>query len=370
MKILFCQTQFKMGGQQKVLLSIAKELNKKHEVTVYYENHNFFDFEDLNIIKAKRSFQVLNFFLAILICSFTLKFDKKTIIDTWHLYNARDSLRKQKYDIVVLLNPYVLFVDEFRKFMVTKKIICWTHNLFEDYMFNRFKTEQSKLKLSMSHADKIISLEKYTASKWQEINRNTVVIHNPLTIENEVGYNNKNSKKIGMVTRIDINQKGLDILVKITKLLNPDIQIFIAGSGIKSEEIKFNNLLIENKLEKQIILLGSLKGEGLVKFYSSLGLLLVTSRNEGFPLVVAEAMSFGTHIIGFDIPSMREVTAEGQFGTLIPFDNTELFAKNIEDLQNRFLSKDFDLESEELVRYAGKLRVNKIIKEWEEALTK
>ena len=56
MKILFCQTQFKMGGQQKVLLTLARELSKDHDVTIYYENHNFFNLNGLKTIQPSKSF--------------------------------------------------------------------------------------------------------------------------------------------------------------------------------------------------------------------------------------------------------------------------------------------------------------------------
>ncbi|MDN5410030.1 MAG: hypothetical protein L0F87_06730, partial [Lactococcus sp.] len=66
MKILFCQTQFKMGGQQRALLTIAKELNKSNDVTIYYENHSFFDFGSLKIKKMNLVYQYVNLIYVIL----------------------------------------------------------------------------------------------------------------------------------------------------------------------------------------------------------------------------------------------------------------------------------------------------------------
>jgi hypothetical protein len=66
MKILFCQTQFKMGGQQKVLLTLARELSKDHDVTIYYENHNFFNLNGLKTIQPSKFIQGINLFISLL----------------------------------------------------------------------------------------------------------------------------------------------------------------------------------------------------------------------------------------------------------------------------------------------------------------
>ncbi|WP_227158211.1 hypothetical protein, partial [Enterococcus faecium] len=63
--ILFCQTQFKLGGQQKVLLTIAKKLSEKHEVVIYYENYDFYDLSEIKTVRPKKFIQVWNLFLTL-----------------------------------------------------------------------------------------------------------------------------------------------------------------------------------------------------------------------------------------------------------------------------------------------------------------
>ncbi|MDT2634655.1 glycosyltransferase [Enterococcus dongliensis] len=246
LKLLFCQTQFKLGGQQKVLLTIAEELGKKHDVTIYYENHSFFDLSKFTLIRPNKIVQLLNLFLVLIKHFFTLNFNKKLIADDWHLRNLKKTLAKKEYDIVILLNPYILFVDEIRKLLKTKKVVCWTHNIFENYVNNCFKDEQKKLFSSMQSADQIVSLERYTAAKWSEYNPNVTIIHNPITIDNDNKRANLKSKKISFVGRIQIDMKGLDYLIQLAKLLDPDITIHIAGSGNSREERQFKKMLLEN----------------------------------------------------------------------------------------------------------------------------
>ncbi|GAB2026061.1 glycosyltransferase family 4 protein [Lactovum odontotermitis] len=364
MKILFCQTQFKMGGQQKVLLTIAKALNKTHDVTIYYENHNVFDFENLKIIRLSKIYQVINLFRSIIICLFKGKVDRKILADTYHLLNVKKSLKGKNFDLIILLNPYVMFVDEIRQVVKTKKIVCWTHSLYENYMYNRFKSEQKELIKSMSHADQIVSLEEYTACKWREINPNTVVIHNPIAIANKDMVTDLESKKIGYVGRIDVDVKGLDFLCQIAGLLDKNLKIYVAGEGSAKEEKEFSDLIKKNEVSNQIIRVGLLRGKKLEEFYQSLSLFIMTSRLEGFPLVAGEAMSFGVPFIGFDIPSTREVTDNGKFGVLVKQENVNEFANQIYQLlEDKSLLEKYSQKS---LERAKNLQLGDILEQWED----
>lgn len=367
MKILFCQTQFKMGGQQKVLLTIAKKLAEKHSVTIYYENHSVFDFGKLNIKKAKLHIQIANFVKIVCYNLFKLNFNKKVVTDKWHLKNLKSTLDGSEYDLVILLNPYILFVDEVRNNIVKcNKIVCWTHNLYDNYVDSCFKYEKKLLFSSMKSADQIVSLERYTASEWSKINPNTCIIHNPCTIESDSNKSNLHDKVVCFVGRLQFDSKGLDYLCEVARNLDSGIVIRVAGSGSKKDERLLKDCISKYGVENRILLCGMLKGESLKNHFREASVFLMTSRYEGFPLVAIEAMSFGLPFIGFDIPSLREVTNDGAFGKLIPFGNSKMMAEFINMLLcDNNMQQLLDYSKKSLLR-SKDFDIERIISEWED----
>ena len=368
LKILFCQTQFKLGGQQKVLLTIAKALSKRYDVTVYYENHNFYDLGELHTIRPSKSVQILNLGIAAILMIFQKKKRKKIYADLWHLLNMKSRLKNEEYDLVILLNPYILFVEEVKKLINPKKVVCWTHNLFDNYVAGCFKFQNERLFASMKLANQIVSLEKYTADKWKEINPETIIIHNPITIDNNGQLTNLSKKRIIVIGRIQIDSKGLDYLCEIAPLLDSEIEIIVAGSGSDTDEQKFSAMIKVKNLEARINWIGAITGDDLIDLYQSSSLLLMTSRYEGFPLVVGEAMSFGIPFVGFDIPSLREVTENGKYGRLVPIGNMNEMAEVINCMINdrEELAK---MSALSLVR-ARQLSLEFIIDNWEKMIIK
>ncbi len=92
----------------------------------------------------------------------------------------------------------------------------------------------------------------------------------------------------------------------------------------------------------------------------------MTSRWEGFPLVLAEAMNFGLPIISFENGGSNEVLENGKYGKLVEQGNVELFSEEL----NRMIS-DIQLRKEYAVKSlqrAKSLQLDSIIKQWEKIL--
>ncbi|MHA5102998.1 glycosyltransferase [Oenococcus oeni] len=366
MKIIFFQSQFKMGGQQKIVKTIAQELSAEYDVTVYYENHNFFDLSSLKLIRPLKVKQLINLFKVFFISLIQFKFSERKMKDLWHLKNVQSTLVSENYDVVILSDPYILFVDEIRKMTNAKKTVCWTHNLYENYIEDRFKIEKQQLLKSMKSADQIICLEEYTASKWKQINDNVIIIHNPVTpvtLGTEEKISSLSSKIVSFTGRIQVDSKGLDYLCEVATYLGKGIIIEVAGSGKKKEEKLFKKLISQKRVSNTVKWVGALSGEDLAEHYQKSSVFLMCSRFEGFPLVAAEAMSFGLPIVAFNIPSLREVTSNGTFGILVTTGNAKELAKQINKLLGNFdlLSKYQKLS----LKRAEALSITRIIKKWE-----
>ena len=107
-----------------------------------------------------------------------------------------------------------------------------------------------------------------------------------------------------MVSRIDIQQKGLDSLVKIAANIPDDWEIRLAGSG--PDENKLRNLISQMNVDNKLKLKGSLTDEQLAIHYQTSSIFMMASRWEGLPLVIGEAISFGLPVISMNNTGTQE----------------------------------------------------------------
>jgi glycosyltransferase involved in cell wall biosynthesis len=74
------------------------------------------------------------------------------------------------------------------------------------------------------------------------------------------------------------------------------------------------------------------QSECLEAFYQTADLFVMSSRHEGLPTVMIEALGFGLPVVSTDCPSgPREILEGGRFGALVPMDNPPALAKAMED---------------------------------------
>ena len=111
-------------------------------------------------------------------------------------------------------------------------------------------------------------------------------------------------------------EKELINLVKIINLLKndiPDIKVGIAGKG--SEENNIRNSIISLGLENNITLLGYV--DNIVDFYNSGKIFILTSRTEGLPRTLIEAMSCGIPCIASNVGNMEDIIDHEENGLLV-----------------------------------------------------
>lgn len=108
-------------------------------------------------------------------------------------------------------------------------------------------------------------------------------------------YNNDNNPVFYFLGRFDINHKGLDYLFDALDILDSkgeNIKVNIYGIGNENETAyvhkriaKIKNLEIED--------MGTIYGEEKVKALRKANILLLTSRYEGSPMTILDALSYG-----------------------------------------------------------------------------
>ena len=142
---------------------------------------------------------------------------------------------------------------------------------------------------------------------------------NPVSLDAS-GYTysfEKKQKEVIYLGRIDYNQKRvyrvIDTWVKLEAKF-PDWKLTIVGDGVERKNI-----------ERQVADYGlkrvSFEGFQQPKpYYERASILLLTSEYEGFPLVLAECMSFGVIPVVYDSYSaVRDIISDGKDGIVIPY---------------------------------------------------
>ena len=152
-------------------------------------------------------------------------------------------------------------------------------------MDNYHRNMQSEFITGLRSADRVVVLTRHDVIRFSKIQSRTIKIYNPLTIKRGT-ISSLTNHVISMVSRIDIQQKGLDLLVKIAANIPDDWEIRLAGSG--PDENKLRNLISQMNVNNKLKLTGSLTDE------------------QGLPLVIGEAMSFGLPVISMNNTGAQE----------------------------------------------------------------
>lgn len=186
-------------------------------------------------------------------------------------------------------------------------------------------------------------------------------VFNPATKEKEILY----------VGRIDYNQKRVYRVIDIWTLLEkkfPDWRLTIVGDGIERKE-----------LERKVHTLGlqHVSFEGFQtpdSYYKRARLLLLTSEYEGFPLVLAECMSFGVvPAVYGSYSAVYDIINNEVNGIIFPYNKKEGFsasyaAKQIESVMMN--ESKYKIMAEKAVETSHKYTVNEIYKSWEDTFSK
>jgi len=158
--------------------------------------------------------------------------------------------------------------------------------------------------------------------------------------------------------------KNIPLLIQAFKLVieknNRDVELHIVGEG--EEKNKIFNLIKKEKLEKKVILHGSLWGKDLYNIYANSDIFILTSGYESFGLVLIEAMASGLPVVVSNITSIKNIIDNGVTGLLVKLTPDD-FAKAIVKLLSNSQLREKLIENglKEIKKYDW----NKIVQKFE-----
>lgn len=173
-------------------------------------------------------------------------------------------------------------------------------------------------------------------------------IHAIKLASNKILFKNKKNMII-TVGRLGSTQKATETLLqavsKIKSLEN--WQVILIGPI----ETKFKKWILDYfqsfpYLKKKVFFTGEISDrKKLYEYYQLSKIFCLTSRWESFGLVLVEAGYYGNFIVSTNIPTAREITNYGNFGSLFEIEDSDQLAKILEYL----IENEFEIEKNYLI---------------------
>jgi glycosyltransferase involved in cell wall biosynthesis len=115
-----------------------------------------------------------------------------------------------------------------------------------------------------------------------------------------------------------------------TSRWKPDLQLRIAGPLMDAGSEELLRRTIESTgLERRVILLGPIGQEQLLEEYARAQILVLASKEETAPQVIAQAMACGVTTVASAVGGIPAMVRDGETGLLFPVSDTQAFAKQL-----------------------------------------
>lgn len=377
---------FTIGGVQRVTAVIAKKLAKDYDVTVVtFDKTELMDTSLYGLKEADISYrffaypQVSSTQKKICrICSgiyLKLQPQARWCSDLYarssfpsELRNAlATELKKGEYDIIVGVHaPLAARLATLRKQLPNTKLIGWLHNSYEALFGAESRYIGTERKRHYVHQfkklDNVVVLCLDDAKRFHQYDQKfkPVVIYNPMTLKPGQRATGA-SKRFLTVGRFTPLHKGIDLLIEAFYLFagkETEWTLDIVGEG--PEETKYKRLIHDYNLEDRVHIHPFTNQ--IQEYYSKAQVYVLSSRWEGMPLVLVEAMSHGLPIISSDLPVSQEIM--GDFGLYFKNGNIKELAQRLEEATRL----DWQAKSEEALQIAQRFEVKQIIGQWKTML--
>jgi glycosyltransferase involved in cell wall biosynthesis len=321
MKILYIVPKINNGGGVARVLSIKANYlveNFGYEVHILTQNGGntslFYLFNDkialhdVSLIGGKISF-FLQYVKALKLALSTIKPDVIIVCD--------NGLKAYTIPFILKINKPIIFECHGSKYIEEKE---------QKKYFSATKIKLVFKEFSANKFAKFIALSSESLKEWNV--KNGVIIPNPLWFE-ATRFADLKSKKVIIVARHSY-EKGLDRMLQIWQyvvLKHPDWKLEIYGKSNENQELQ--------KLAKALGISNNVTffepTNNIYDKYLGASIIAMTSRTEGFGMVLVEAMAIGLPCVAYDCPcGPRSIIQNDKNGFLVENGNVDSFVQKME----------------------------------------
>jgi len=290
--------------------------------------------------------------------------------------------KKNEPDIIIedfYMHPWLFLFNWIIKIFTKKKIIVLVQSFYHFNQNNVLLNFIDKIVaiFFLRPIDIVIANSQTTAKEleYMGIKRSKIQVIYPgtdlkqvlLSDNNENYKNKKNSEKIKLLSVVNYEpRKGIHFLLEALALLkknNLNIKKWVCEivgnpdtNPLYTQHLK--NMIINLNLKGQVELLGWKSREEVKDLFKNSDIFVFPSINEGFGMVLAEAMGYGLPIVAFRAGPIPELIDDGKNGILVEVKNVQKFAQAIERLIN-------DDNTRKVMGEESKKRASQFLIPWE-----
>ena len=246
------------------------------------------------------------------------------------------------------------------------KVITWEH-FNSNVDWNPVTTPLSR-KLAALCSTKIITLTRQDAKNYRKRYdaKNVITIPNPITIEasSPSPLTNKRVLAVGRFTP----QKGFDLLLDAwSKVQSREDGWTLRIIGQGEMESQLRDAIRELGLSDSVEIIPST--HQITEEYRQASIYVLSSRFEGLPLVLIEAMAMGLPIISFDCETgPRDIVIDGLTGVLVKPGDTDQLATELDKLMQDEKRRAY--YSENALKESQRFEPEAIVNKWCQLLSK
>ena len=377
---------FSFGGVQRVTAVIAKELAKEYDVTILtFDKPEEKNTELYNLKEADINYQFFQYppnrpfkkKILRIMSGIYLKLQPKA---KWcsnlyakssfpsELRNALAAeLKKSQYDVIVGVHaPLAARLATLRRQLSGVKLVGWIHNSFEALFGDTSRyigtTKRRHYVYQFRKLDATVVLCQHDADSYRQYDAlmKPTVIYNPLTLQ-PGRISEGTSKRFLAVGRFSPLHKGFDLLIEAFHLFahnNADWKLDIVGEG--EEKKLYRSLIHKYRLEERIAIHPFTNH--IQEYYSNAQVYVLSSRWEGFGLVLVEAMAHGLPIVSSDLPTSLEIM--GDFGIYFTNGDIKQLALKLEEATQI----GWQEKSKVAIEIAQRFDTTNIIMQWKDLI--
>lgn len=372
---------FSVGGVQRVTAVIAKELAKDYDVTIVtFDSPSM---EDTSIYDLRQAPMRYVFFTYPPTGKWKQKCCKaysalyrkvlpqSRLTSDWYAHSSfpsekRDALaailHEGHYDVIVGVHaPLAIRLAACKPQLGGTMLIGWIHNSYQA-LFGKGSTYvgpelRKHYEFQLAKLDKTVVLCTHDARQYHFP---TQVIYNPLTL-NPGKPATGTSRRFLAVGRFSRLHKGFDLLIEAFSIFareDKEWTLDIVGEGV--EEPLYRDLIKKYHLEGRIRIHPFTNQ--IQDYYSEAQVYVLSSRWEGFGLVLVEAMAHGLPVVSSDLPTSKEIM--GDFGLYFSNGDTHDLARKLAEAT----ALNWHAASGTAISIARRFDIESIISQWKQLI--
>lgn len=310
-----------------MIVSLANLLTSKgHNVTLIIVDESSDSFypihPDVKIIQTEFSFGI---------GKGSSKIGRKILL-LRDLYRLSQLLKKLRPQVIICSENVFSICTVLCGAIKYSRVMAWEHHHHGAQHINTFW--KILLKFTYKRLDSIVCLNEDERQHYLKLNPRALVIPNFVDNETDVGHVQRNPQLLLSVTRFNYI-KGIDLLMQTSvKVLrnHPNLKWLVVGYGEQYKELL--DFVSLNCLCNQLIIVKA-KGPSIEDLYKEATLLVLTSRNECFPMTLLEAQAAGLPALSFDCDTgPRHIISNRHTGLLVEKENIDALSEAISVLIN------------------------------------